>query len=109
MTKRNLMSRRTTLKSIGAIGASVFLGSRTAVGKDKEAENYSSPDIRKTIFQKVSQTPFIDTHEHLPEEKERLHHSGENDDWTKVLSHYINYDMRTAGMPQKTFDKLFSA
>ncbi len=108
MTKRNLMSRRTTLKSIGAIGASAFLGSRTAAGKDREAENYSSGDIRKTIFQKVSQTPFIDTHEHLPEEKQRLHQSGENDDWTKVLSHYINYDMRTAGMPQKTFDKLFS-
>ncbi|MHC4739190.1 MAG: amidohydrolase family protein [Planctomycetota bacterium] len=102
------MSRRSTLKSIGALGASAFLGSRTAAGNDEEAENYSSPDIRKTIFQKVSQTPFIDTHEHLPEEKERLRHSRENDDWTKVLSHYINYDMRTAGMPQKTFDKLFS-
>ena len=108
MKKRNLMSRRTTLKGIGALSASAFLSSGAASGKDSEDENYSSGDIRKTIFQKVCQTPFIDTHEHLPEEKQRLGKSGENDDWTKVLSHYINYDMRTAGMPQKTFDKLFS-
>ncbi|MHC4395717.1 MAG: amidohydrolase family protein [Planctomycetota bacterium] len=110
MTERNLISRRTTLKSIGAIGASALLGSKTAAGKGGITENCCSSDIRKEIFQKVSQTPFIDTHEHLPEEKQRLSTtSRKNDDWTKVLSHYINYDMRAAGMSQKSYDKLFSS
>ena len=108
MKKKTLISRRNTLKGMGAIGALAFLGSETAAGKDRIAANYYSSDVRKKIFQKVFGTPFIDTHEHLPEEKERFRRSQKNDDWTMVLSHYLNSDMLTAGMPQKQYDKFFS-
>ncbi len=69
--------------------------------------------MRKEIFQKVSKTPFIDTHEHLLEEKERLAGTfpswwSQSDDWTVVLSHYIASDMLAAGMPQKSWDKFYS-
>jgi predicted TIM-barrel fold metal-dependent hydrolase len=112
MKKKSLISRRTTLKTMGSMGALVFLGSKTAAGKDKIAANYCSSDIRKEIFQKVLETPLIDTHEHLMEEKERLVGTSsswvKSDDWTMILSHYLKSDILTAGMPQKQLDKLFS-
>ena len=106
---KRLISRRSTLKGLGTIGAMTFLGSKTAGGKEETSSTGCfSSDLRKEIFQKVSLTPFIDTHEHLPEEKDCLNRKGKNDDWTEVFSHYVNYDMLTAGMGQKQFDKLFS-
>jgi hypothetical protein len=49
---------------------------------------------RRRVFEKVQQTPFIDTHEHLIEEKERLkgtaHTRVKSDDWSLLLSHYLN-------------------
>jgi hypothetical protein len=75
MKSKNQISRRSTLKGIGSIGALAFLHSKAAYGKEvltaPELTPHSS-DIRNKIFQRVFQTPFIDTHEHLIEEKERL-------------------------------------
>jgi len=113
--KKNLISRRSTLKGIGAIGAVTFLGSKAGLSKEELANSdfsYYSSDIRKEIFQKVFQTPFIDTHEHLIEEKDRLagtrHRFISSDDWTVVLNHYINSDILTAGMPKESYHKFFS-
>lgn len=115
MKKKKLISRRSTLKGIGAIGASAILGSKAVYGKGQTPTdsdlNYSS-DIRKKIFEEVSRTPFIDTHEHLIEEKERivgpLPLKFKADDWTKVFGGYVDSDMLTAGMPQKDYDRFFS-
>ncbi len=116
MKKKNLFSRRTTLKGIGAIGASAIFGAKTAFGvggKTQKADlSHCSGDIRKTIFDKVSQTPFIDTHEHLLDESVRLanaHGSILCDDWTILLCQYTNNNMLTAGMPKETYDKFFSS
>jgi len=114
---KNLISRRSTLKGIGAVGALTFLGSKTAYSKEQmpagSDSNYYSSDIRKKIFQKVFQTPFIDTHEHLVEEKERLIGTDssvvKSDDWTVVLSQYFDSDMVTAGMPEELNGRFFSA
>lgn len=109
---KDLISRRSTLKGMGAIGALTFLGPRAVSGREGPAANYYSSDTRRQIFQKIFETPFIDTHEHLIEEKQRLagtsHHMVKSDDWTMVLSHYFNSDMLTAGMPQKQYDRFFS-
>ena len=54
----------------------------------------------------VAVTPLADTHEHLPDEDERLR--GEQfpcDDWSVLLSHYLNSDLLTAGMPQVELDR----
>lgn len=71
MKAKESISRRSTLKGIGAIGAAPFLA-KPAYGRlfagvsGKELDNQS--DIRQTIFTKVFSTPLIDTHEHLIEE-----------------------------------------
>ena len=97
---------------MGSIGALAFLGSNTTDGKDRAAADYPSGDIRKEIFQKVFETPFIDTHEHLPDESERL--AGvpaarvASHDWSVVLGHYLNCDLIAAGMSLKQYNRFFS-
>jgi predicted TIM-barrel fold metal-dependent hydrolase len=71
----------------------------------------SQSDSRKTIFAKVFSTPLIDTHEHLIEEHDRLkgtHRRVQSDDWTLLMSHYLNSDMLTSGMPRAEYDRFFS-
>jgi hypothetical protein len=114
LKKKNNISRRTTLKGIGTIGAMAFLGNKAYSGQFagmdvKEINNQS--DIRKTIFSKVFSTPLIDTHEHLIEEHDRLNGSNgriRSNDWSFLLSHYLNSDMLTCGMPQVEYDRFFS-
>jgi len=74
--------------------------------------NCFSSDIAKTIFDKVNATAFIDTHEHLIDERDRLagtsHPEVKSDDWSMIFSHYIKADMVSAGMSQADLDKFFS-
>ena len=112
-TKDNI-SRRSTLKGLGAIGAAAFLAEpaygRLFAGVCRQELDHQS-DIRKTIFTKVFSTPLIDTHEHLIEEHDRLkgtHRRVQCDDWSFLMSHYLNSDMLTGGMPRAEHDKLFS-
>ena len=115
MKSKKSIPRRSTLKGIGAFGALTAMGSKTVYGEEAVAYpglSYRSNDIRKIISEKVFETPFIDTHEHLIEEKGRFtgsaHPRVSSDDWTMVLSHYLNSDMISAGMSQESFDKFFS-
>jgi len=67
--------------------------------------------VRKKIFAKVFKTSFIDTHEHLIEEHERLtgvHRKIKSDDWTILFSYYTSDDMLSAGMSKQSWDKFFS-
>lgn len=115
MEKKNFISRRKALKAIGAIGASVFLGSKTADAEEKPTTSNakcSLSEIRKTISKKVYDTPFIDTHEHLLEEKERLtdpwHRQMKSKDWSVIFGQYTSADMQAAGMPLEIKKKFFS-
>ncbi len=115
MKKQEQISRRTSLKTIGLAGASAFLGSKIADGKEQSPlapDQTTLRDTRKQIFKKVFQTPFIDTHEHLIEEKDRLTgvavRGFKANDWTKVFTSYLCSDLLTAGMPQAAYDKFFS-
>jgi len=118
MKKRKLVSRRSALKGMGAAGAISVLASRTA---GKEAKTTSSSKhvpqqgIEQEISDKVARTLFVDTHEHLVEEKERLGGpimfdwlKNKADDWSLILSHYLDSDMLTAGMPPDAHSKFFS-
>ncbi|MCK4965884.1 amidohydrolase family protein [bacterium] len=116
MKNKKLISRRSSLKGIGAIGAAAYLDSKAIIKDDKISMKnklpFHSSDTRKKIAEKVFATPFIDTHEHLIEEKGRFtgtkHPRVKSDDWTILLSHYLNNDMLTAGMPKETYDNFFS-
>ena len=113
---KNLISRRSTLKGIGAIGALGFFGSKTASGKEETARGaepaFHSSDVREKIFQKVFATKFVDTHEHLIDEEERLkgtqHPFVKSDDWSEVFSNYLAADMLAAGMPEEVKEKFLS-
>jgi predicted TIM-barrel fold metal-dependent hydrolase len=68
--------------------------------------------MNRAIVERVFATPLIDTHEHLIEEKERLSGTTNGrvkaDDWSLLLSHYLDSDLAVAGMPGDVYDRFFS-
>lgn len=61
----------------------------------------------------VEQTPFIDTHEHLIEEGQRLSGALEPglfpcNDWAFLFSHYLDDDLVSAGMPEADQERFLS-
>ena len=97
-------SRRAALQSAGTVGATFMLGGSLGSSRRPAAADPppQSSDVRKVIFDRVWNTPFIDTHEHLCDEHERLSPDGDfrgADDWSVVLAGYLGSDLVTAGMP----------
>lgn len=87
----------------------------TAVGSEKGGPSRPpkpARSARKELWAKVFQTPFVDTHEHLPDESQRLQRSGPGsprcDDWALLLSHYLDSDLLVAGMPKTDMDRFLS-
>ncbi|RPH29890.1 MAG: hypothetical protein EHM93_16565 [Bacteroidales bacterium] len=67
--------------------------------------------IKDLIEKKVFKTSFIDTHEHLIDESERLDCIEPIipcDDWALLLNHYFSFDLISAGISKKQLDCLFS-
>jgi predicted TIM-barrel fold metal-dependent hydrolase len=67
----------------------------------------------KRIHEIVEQTPFIDTHEHLLEESQRL--SGvvdewlfPSDDWTSLFNQYLSDDLSSSGMSAADAKQFYS-
>ena len=109
MSKPNRWTRRTSLKSLGLMGAASVMGG--SVGASAAPSGASVPDqpseLRREIFAKVMATTLIDTHEHLCEEQARLAGFGP-DDWSAMLSGYLGSDLISAGMPRADFHKFYS-
>jgi len=113
MSDDNRLSRRSSLKAMGMVGATALAG--IAGGSIHAAPPLTEPpkqpsDLRRQIFANVWNTPFIDTHEHLCDEQDRLSTSGQTagpDDWAVLLSGYLGSDLLTAGMPKDAHGKLF--
>ena len=113
---KNTISRRSTLKGIGAVGAMSILGTDIANAQTDTTKSRNADiapwDIRAVITRKVNQTFFIDTHEHLIEEKERFKGTQgrhvRSDDWSLLLSHYLNSDLLSAGMTFDAHEKFFA-
>jgi len=117
MKEKNVFTRRESLKGLGAMGVfslaapgCVMEESRTGTAGQIPS---ASGNIREEIFEKVFQTPFIATHEHLIEENGRFtgtdHPRVESDDWTMVLNHYLDSDLSTAGMPAQDHEAFFQS
>jgi predicted TIM-barrel fold metal-dependent hydrolase len=65
------------------------------------------------IREVVWTTPFIDTHEHLVEESDRLAGSAEAsllpaDDWSSVFHQYLSDDLDSAGMPGEALQRFYA-
>ena len=98
-------SRRQILKTFGVLGA---VATVEGVACGEPAASASVPaavGFREELGQKVEQTTIVDTHEHLPDEDERLH---SHDDWGVLFSHYIDSDLVVAGMPIADLQRLIS-
>ena len=110
--KKTFITRRKVLSCIGAAAGLTMLSS--GIDKPKQKANIVTSstdrkDIRDKIYDKVSETVLIDTHEHLPDESERLSSNPPLNivnDWSTLFSHYLNSDLRSAGMTAKDL-KLF--
>lgn len=69
--------------------------------------------LAEEITQLVEETPFVDTHEHLLEEATRLQETGPSvraqalRDFSVLLSHYADSDLRVAGLPPADYQQLF--
>jgi predicted TIM-barrel fold metal-dependent hydrolase len=116
--------RRTALKGMGAIGAGAALASCATIKSgdregpccgDKQSAGAGRPavagDWREQIVKRVAETWFIDTHEHLPDEADRLEgRSGRAGmkDWGYLLSHYIDSDLVAAGLREADMGKVKS-
>ena len=67
--------------------------------------------IKELIEQKVFETPFIDTHEHLMDESERLDSIEPFipcDDWALLLNLYFGFDLISGGISKSEIGRLFS-
>jgi predicted TIM-barrel fold metal-dependent hydrolase len=96
------------------LGAAALLGSGSRGGAASELAVEPPPqasDLRSEVFAKVWNTPLIDTHEHLCDERDRLlaeRRGHRPDDWTVVLSGYLGSDLLTAGMPKDAQGRFYS-
>lgn len=91
------LSRRQVVQSLGLASAGVVLG----CGRF-DARPYG-------IEERVFATSFVDTHEHLPDEVDRL--AGQAfpcDDWSLLFHDYLGSDLLSAGMPADVHARFFS-
>ena len=87
------LSRREVLQVLGATGAGIALGCRPG----------------GEIERVVQGTAFVDTHEHLPDEIDRLQGGlFPCDDWSLLLHDYLASDLVAAGMPTAEKKAFFS-
>ncbi|RJP35516.1 MAG: hypothetical protein C4527_00220 [Candidatus Omnitrophota bacterium] len=110
--KQNTVSRRKAIQSVGAIGTAAAIGAVNPCLTANTATADAKPaNWREQINQLVQKTLFIDTHEHLIEEDDRLNADNprmKSNDWSFLLCHYIDSDLLTAGMPPQTFQNFLS-
>jgi len=115
MSEKDHWTRRGLLKGIGSIAGAAALGGPLEAGEGPdEAAGQSppprgAPSLARALEDLVARTPIVDTHEHLPDEDERLR--GQRiacDDWAVLLSHYIDSDLVSAGLPEDSRRRLLS-
>ena len=104
-------TRRDTLKVLGVLGAGGMVVGGSAHGLPS-VESPSIPlsnDVRRQIFARVWDTPLIDSHEHLPDEDACLRGPGgtPQEEWTVLLRHYLDSDLRAAGMTREQYEAFF--
>lgn len=102
---RSKLTRRSFIKGC------VFSGALTAYGKTSycneiEPQSIKNSGFEKKLWDKISRTPFIDTHQHLVDEDLRL--SSQTDTWTSLFSGYPSTDLAASGMKQDELEKFMT-
>jgi predicted TIM-barrel fold metal-dependent hydrolase len=102
------LSRREAFANTGLAAASLLVGAGTA-SRATAAPPAKQDDLAKL----VANTPFVDTHEHIVEEDQRTGWSQPRprlpcNDWALLFSHYLDADLKVAGMPPPAVAQLLS-
>ncbi|MGI6139911.1 MAG: amidohydrolase family protein [Candidatus Hydrogenedentales bacterium] len=103
-------------KFIGATGTALSVGLGIGATGDAAALKSGYPSfpaagaVYEDIAALVAQKPFIDTHEHLPPEAERINHKDQDrhpaPDFGMLFSHYTDSDLQVSGMAHEDFKQL---
>lgn len=109
MPPKEGMSRRDGLKGLGVLGTAAFCGGVATPLSARESTNNVDANVDRTIWDTVMGTPLVDTHEHLPDEQDCLQgpDGGPTEDWTIILRHYLDSDLRAAGMTADEYARFF--
>ena len=111
MSKRRKKISRRSLVQVGGMAGAAGLGA-AADFAHAQSSSPGSKDAYQAISETVSSTPIVDTHEHLLEESSRLGGTSsriKSNDWSFLLSHYLNSDLLTCGMPEEDLDRFFGS
>ncbi len=104
--ERGRSSRRQWLKACGVLGGAAVWD--TAAGAEPPPTGPAA-SFRGELQQRIEQTPFVNTHEHLPDEEERLNAKiNACDDWAVLCGHYLDSDLVVAGMPAESRGRFLS-
>lgn len=104
------LTRRTFLGTAGTAAALGAAGEAQEKGTPKQQKG-ARMSVRQDIAALVDKTPWVDTHEHIWEEANRLK-SKEGaspfpaPDFGILFTHYSDSDLRVSGMSQEDSDKL---
>lgn len=109
MSPNEEISRRDGLKGLGVLGTAAFCGGVATGSTAGESTKIADPKSGTAIRDAVMGAPLIDTHEHLPDEQDCLQGpgGGPSEDWTVILRHYLDSDLRAAGMTQQEYARFF--
>ncbi len=106
VNQKNKLSRRDVIKQTSIVGTAAAFG-----GMAGHSATAGIQDAKEQIGKRAAELPLIDTHEHLIEEEDRVsgnHQRIKANDWSFLLTHYIDSDLRTSGMPNEEFQKFLS-
>ncbi len=110
MNKKNL--RRREFFRYAGLGFSGMAVPRLFKPADPLIKESAGSSVYRTILGKVNETLFVDTHEHLCNESERLgagEKSGDQaSDWSRLFSHYFSTDMAVSGMSHRDMQRFYS-
>jgi predicted TIM-barrel fold metal-dependent hydrolase len=102
-------SRRQLIIDGGFVGVAGILSGWAGSCRISPGTSVGSSEAE--IGRLVNSTLLVDTHEHLLEEEDRIlgnHRRIRANDWSFLLSHYLNSDLITSGMPQADYEAFFS-
>lgn len=102
LTRRQVVTRSSlAAASLLAAGSTPASAAEPAAGR------------RDELWKTIASTSFADSHEHLVEEQSRTGWSKPEGllpcaDWALLFSHYLNSDLRVAGMPGRDYERFTS-
>lgn len=104
--------RRQDFLACAALGITGLAAPKTLGAGETQATVSTDRNFYDQITERVLKTPFIDTHEHLMNESERIQAgksiNGKANDWSFLFSHYFDDDMSVSGMTGEARERFFS-